>query len=481
MVTSTTRPSRSFLEGTQLALCAAMVVAALLSANSRVQDSLFPVQILALFSLLGCGWAVYSATMITGDVFTPFNLFILASYLMHCGQIWIAACGVSSESSLLWLLDHYPVAAIVNAGWYAVLGLGILSFCGIVLLKEGRVRPNARTYRPSGEAESGVRRITIILLLASFTVRAYLDVARVSAALEHGYLSIYRIESRGFLVPLLDSSFPIALVANVISFRRHRNISRLFLVGGVAYSVASMFIIGNRGEQLISVGLLLWARHCFVEPYRRQHLKWAVLLIPITLAASAIISATRQQARLDITHASYLSEVSGQNLVLCALAEFGGTLLTPLLVFDNVPRTLPFAGGLTYLCSGLIAIPGLSHAFPWVGEYYSMSEVFNKFNLPTGGSFIAETYYNFSWYGLGCMGLIGMLMAWITNVSKQERVAASMINSITLAIVVSGLFMFVRGDMYSVTVAACKAMVVYVAAQTFGHGVSWRGKWKKGL
>ena len=442
-------------------VCGLTGIAACYLAYTSFQFSLFAVRVLAALSLAGLVWTLYSAAHLTRDIFNPFTVFILGSYLFHCSQIWIAAAGVHSINQYFTLLDHgLPGSVFVQAATYCVLGLSVFSLCGLLGLTRLRAtRQLARiTEQHDQSATTLLRLLTLVMFLVTLAARVYCDSERFSLAMQDGYLSIYSIERRGWLLPLLDSSFSMAIAANVISFRCHIWLRRIFFSGGIAYALVSMAVIGNRGEQVSSIILLFWAHHAFVRPFARRDYRLAIAAALVLLLLCSIVSMTRMQSRHDLAHANYFTDLKERNLILSSFAEIGGTLLTPMFAVECIPSDLSFGCGASYVSAGLIQIPGAAHLIPWIRDNYSMANTLNKFGAPLGGSYIAETYFNFSWYGVIVMGALGWGVSAVTRIAHNRRLSMSIISPIMLLAIVQGLFMFVRDESFTLWFSASKAL-----------------------
>lgn len=444
----------------QLLVCIATLVASYYVAGMGKDPS--SLGILSILSLAALSWSIYSTFRIAGDWFTPYMLFIIGSYVFHFGQIWVISAGLPVNVGLV-LTDWLNESVLISAAIYSIISINLLHLFALMVMRNRKGKVGFKPLQPTNIIDLRISKILAVsLFLLCLGPRIYIDSQLFHNALEGGYLSIYEMAPQSHLLSVLASFFNIALVSLMICFRDQKRVWRRVFLWSCAYYLISMFIIGNRGEQILTILLLMWVRHRFIQRFTKRDFVRLGTAVFVILLLSPIIAMTRMQNRMDFMKGDYFSALVGHNLLAESFGEYGSTLLTLMFAINFAPLQVPFAKGLTYLSSWLLILPGSTFMFPWVVENISTSGVLNKFGAPLGGSYIAETYFNFGWYGLCAMPVLGYAIGKFSNYLTSDRLDGSIMRAIFASSVVFGLFMFIRDQMYSISSAFNKSLDVLI-------------------
>ena len=95
------------------------------------------------------------------------------------------------------------------------------------------------------------------------------------------------------------------------------------------------------------------------------------------------------------------------------LAEFGGTGYTVVLAMKHVPKSTSYLYGMTYPLSIMYVFPN----FGWNSWEIFSATSFTDYLIEytssgIGGSYIAEAYFNWGYYGIILLYMFGLFLGW---------------------------------------------------------------------
>lgn len=169
-----------------------------------------------------------------------------------------------------------------------------------------------------------------------------------------------------------------------------------------------------------------------------------LLLLPYIAQIRNISSNTAQ-------YYNFIQYILNENPISYILAEFGGTILTLYTVIDNVPEAVSFSNGLTYIGSITILLPFSTRI---LGDYFlsniSVGDAMNVyFGGGLGGSWIAEIYYNFGYFGILIVPVFSYYINRFSDMFSYNKLPKYSINKALMFYLLIPLFVFPRGYFYT--------------------------------
>lgn len=379
-------------------------------------------------------------------------LFLVADWIFHCGQIVCVAAGHNDVLNLDFRM-YGSVTTIAGAFDFYLFSQSFLAL-GAVVFQTGPLKKTTQDARGAWGID---KRLAWVFVMAGLPFWLYVNLAKLSGAAAEGYRGVYSLV---IPAPIQAASFffEAGLLLFLLLIGRERKGAVLFW----AVIAVKVMLMSTGGRQDAVCFLAIWCLVYFVYLRTLSPSRVAVLGVSVILLLFAIdaFGELRNDGFSFDALASYLVNASFFDIIWDSFGEFGSALSTLVVSMANVPSTLPFGMGATYLAGALSVIPMLVNNFAGLRASTLFTTVIPGTTF-LGGSMLGEFYYNFGWFGLIGPFLVGCVLAWCQNhlnlVDRNEVDLGVWLASI-LAIF---LLLFVRGYF---TDAAMKFVYLWVLA-----------------
>jgi len=411
--------------------------------------------ICSVFLLLIFIWSLWSWRWVTGSLFDPYGIFLIAAVLFNGGQALLEVFHLNEFGILM---GQFSQPIIVQT--LLMVDAAILSLHGgalICLLRHKRrpVRDMTLLTR-SFPTVDDVRLIAWILFLLSVPAAVYQVSKNIGLVMSQGYMSLYQQPSQSGMqnLPQLMAAFlaPAAIFMLIGSKGRRLEVYLSAMIV-IWHSGASLFL-GTRAAALIPLTAYVWVRHRCVKPISSMKILIAggiLVLIIFPLISSTRNTAGEDRLSLEALRLAYFSL---RNPAVSIFYEMGNSMNTIAYSLELIPDTRPYSYGSGYLKALRLVVP--SSIWPSDSAYDSYADWlvwqvqphFARIGGGLGYSFIAEGYANFGCLGAFLLpGLVGFLAAALHLFAEDSGRPASMafVGS-TLAV----MFFLVRSESGSI-------------------------------
>ncbi len=408
------------------------------------------VALLALF-----GWSLWSWKRLTGSIFDPYGLFLIAATLFNAGVAFLFVFHANTTGIMILDFSFTPDVTLQTL---LLIFLGLAAFhCGGLLLAGARDRPlfpgsiTRATESPSMEE---IRVVGWGFLAISALPTALLLKQAVGVVLTSGYFGLYQQEYATGLqagTQFLGSFLvPGALV--LLAGSKMSRASRLTSMGVIAVYALVQLFLGSRYHAIGPVIAYVWLWHRVIRPIPRWLLLGAAGFVFIVVFP--VVAATRETSGADhLSAQTLLRAFSGVNNPLIAVfTETGGTMVTVAHTLTLVPSVRGYDLGAQYGYAASALMPNLfwsihpaiAHGLASDWLVWLVDPSFAAQGGGFGFSFIAEAYLNWGWVGtplfLGVVGfLIAALVSWGCSTSEPAKLAV-------VACFSSFVFFWARGE-----------------------------------
>lgn len=425
--------------------------------NSPKQESTF--QIFTVSGLFIFAWIILTWHRLEKNFINLYSFFMGFSVLFYLGQP--IAMLLSDENVRLKVhsIEMYSYT-VLNKTLLYVLVAYLLIHIGAILFKKKTIQ-SRKIIKENNNYTIAMNLVGILLLIISTIPTIILIINSLKAVLAHGYIGLFITSNTiavnsgfigiaaGFFIPSLF----ILLIANAHIKKRWYFYSIIFFL-----YIVFVFILGRRGENSIYLlgYVLIW--HNLISPITGKKLLKITIFGFIMLFILAIISRTRAY----LNTGNIIEVISNSLLNLGVIeflrdifAEFGITLLVPATIIDKVPSTLPFYNGKSIVNFFLLLIPNVF----WdinpglvdgtleglVSPYIRQGTVGG-----VGGSFIAEIYYNFGYFGYISFPLIGFFLSKLNNILSLKTKKVNKLNFFFSIYLFTVVIWVIRSEMMTV-------------------------------
>ena len=392
----------------------------------------------ASVALLGeLAWLLGSWKLMTGSVFDPYGIFIIAATIFNAGCAFLFLFGLNTAG--LMILD-FSFPADVTLQTLLLIFLCLAAFHFGALLHAGSrhtpLFPDRRTAPRVSPSPAEIRFVGWALILVSVLPTAVRLKQAISVVRTAGYFGLYQQDYATGLQAGTQFLSSFIVPGALVLLAGSRESRRGRIVSGIVVAIYAL------------IQLFLGARYPAIAPVIAYTLLWhrAIRPIPRALTIGAaiflfgivfpIVGATRDKPADDpltpqVAASSSASPFTG------VLVETESTTATIAHTLTLVPSARKFDHGTQYFYAISTLIPNLfwdlhpatrhGLAGDWVTAIVDPG--FAAAGGSLGYSFIAEAYLNWGWIGgpifLGIIGFFfAQLVYWGCSVGAPARMAA---------------------------------------------------------
>ncbi len=417
---------------------------------------------LSVFLMIQFVWSFWSWYRVTGSLFDPYTIFLLAAVLFNGGKAILEVFHLNQNgienffSNDGYLIFSFPLDTIMRSLLLVSLGLGGFHLGALLAANKKCITPT-RNFGKSGR-EMALRVVGWAFIVVSFIPLVITLRDSYQVALSSGYFGLFQRQAETGLgaTPRVLADFMIPGVFFLLAGARRRQRPAVLTALIITAYAAIQAFTGTRLWWAMPLVAYVWLWHRCVTPIPKPVLIVGgafvlFVVFPIIMAVRNIPGVERLSLSVFLT-----GFFSLQNPVLSILNEMGGTLLTVAHTLELVPRIRDFDWGVGYAYSLLTVFPNLFweiHPTVARGLYaHWLTATISPATFYAGGgygfSFIAEAYANFGWVGTPlALAAIGFLFArvvlWALRSDDPARLA-------TVASFMAFFLIYARGESASV-------------------------------
>jgi hypothetical protein len=343
-------------------------------------------------------------------------LFLIFTYIFHFSHVLLLFFQYDFEPYYLRNLsiNKYGVEAFLSllelAFWfsYAV-------FLGFLLSNMKNNTLDNKKIKANIETNNFHFILGIILIVLSFPIDFfYMFIGRLIQSIQGGYLAVHEYEIN-YILRLVSYLLLPGVFLVITSSNISRSIQKLILILLISYKVVSM-MTGLRAYNLISIIIFLY--YYFKINNMKIKLKHVMILGLSMLVLGNLLVVIREMRHSGIAASLILSEIFNidNNIIFNLMQEFGGTINMVGYVYNNISEP---SGGSQLISSIVSILPRVSTIFNYV-NWSSMSIVDKLDTWNMGGSFIADFYFDFGYWGILMSGLYGFIIQKVDDYINFE-------------------------------------------------------------
>ena len=396
---------------------------------------LYPASVILLLFL---GWTLGTWKRLTGSIFDPYGLFLIAAFFFNAGSAFLFAFHANNAGIMILDLS-FPPDVTLQTLLLVFLSLGAFHLGALIVAgaHAGDLFPGPVAVDQESPSAAEIRFIGWALVAVSAAPTVLLLKQAASVVLSAGYFALYQ---QNYATGLQAStqflgSFIVPGALVLVAGSKEARAGRFVSAGVIAlYAIIQLFL-GSRYHAIGPVIAYAWLYHRTIRPIPRP------LLIGGSVFAFVfvfpVIAATRDTSGADrLSLAMFRSAFSGVNNPLIAiLSEAGGTMVTITHTLTLVPSVRGYDFGAQYFFAATTLIPNLfwtihpavAHGLAGDWLVWLVDPSFASQGGGFGYSFIAEAYLNFGWLGPLFLALVGFLFAklvfWACRDGAPARLA----------------------------------------------------------
>ena len=422
-------------------------------------------------------WCAISMKVITKTFMSLLFMFEAAFYVLTLGQSGVIAFKGNIESLLN--LYHFDSPTNVNRAYiFSILCLLALNF-GIVFAHNNSHRFSFKSsfdyYKPEIDYTRAMKTVGIILAAVSFIPYAIMWYNIVSTYSYAGYTeafaSISGSTSWNKIPTLIGEYFPMALYMLLAAYKDEKPKRNIVIVFIIANAILN-FSVGNRSEPISDIMVVLWfVRSQAITPAQKRKTTIFMLVGALILMLIVpVIGETRNEGTLSVGNiiSSFTEEGAFTSSIEETIVGMGWSAFPAIKTMQIIPNKIDFHHGESYFFALLSVFPNIFGGTHISVKYAGLPKWLQEtLNLPYGPGFSApaEAFYNFGWYGIFVMPIIGFFAYKLLSDDKKTQNALRLFVMIATFTV---LFSFPRREMLTfIRTCAYQVGLSYLAVKIF--------------
>lgn len=358
---------------------------------------------------------------------SPFFIFYSVAVIYGVGQIfgWSLGINVGEKDLLTYGIDYeYILSSLV----YSVCGL-LAFYAGAVLF----FNTNNKKIKNEQSRDNvlDIAAIDIVSKIIFFVSLPFLIIywAKILPSIYMGgYLEYYTVTKNftniELIALMLADWFPISLLlVYAVNIKKKSMLSSASLILLFLYIIVTLYI-GGRSVAVALLLALVITNQCFGKKFSRKQFIVMCVAAFLLISTLNVIAETRSTGNRTI-----MSTLEGMSFGVFDtiggfIGEMGWQMSSVAWTMQFITNNGGFRFGHSYLTAFTVIIPNLgqwsTHPDTLVNAGDWMQNLLNR-KTGMGYSFIAETYYNFSWFGLIALFILGCLISkWLTTINLKN-------------------------------------------------------------
>ncbi|WP_455058161.1 O-antigen polysaccharide polymerase Wzy [Jutongia sp.] len=344
-------------------------------------------------------------------------VFMICTYLFYYGRYFLLF--INYKKYISKLNEYGSVAFINQVALFTLLCIEVMHVTYIVF--SCRKTKRQIIFQNWKCNSSAVSIVAWVMFCVSFCFSMKVLLMNISITRMYGYAYALRMYYSGYRVERFFSNFlPGAFILLILRYKNNKLISCV-VYGFLMLYLAMYFLSGSRLQAVLLIfALILVFEYEFKHFNRKRLISLSGMLIALCFLL-IIISSIRNGIQNSASIAGALKEWKNgtdDNFIINLLSECGFQIYSIAVVIKNCPFNVPYNYGLTYLKGIGQLMPNLFWSQnPFMQE--SIDTIFayylNGGMYGIGSSYIAEGYYNFGYFSILFMPLVGFLFAKYRN------------------------------------------------------------------
>lgn len=396
--------------------------------SNQSMDIELKLRILSFITVLIFIFELYIWIKMTKEVFSPYTVFFMVLFLFCCGQTIGWLFGLDMGNKDLWnRMDHGLNKMLLYKGLvYSCFGISFFHFGSIIGTKCDK--KNGACAKWSSEkvinSYSKLSKFLLIVCIPAFIANSVVSLLTV---IQGGYAEIYIYQqSSSYLMRFLDilaNYYQPCLLLLLITYRNKKK-KRRIIVSAMMFDVILNLFIGGRSGAVMTLLAIALSYHYFVKPFSLKNVYMGIISGYFGIVILNAIAEIRDVA--DKSMANFLPALvdSSTNVIGKFIGELGWSLTSVCWTMNIVPKDYSYRYGMSYLISLISWVPsfvfgGIHPVIIW-GELSIWLQGALKMTYGPGYTMIAESYLNFSTFGVIALLIEGIIVS--IAIAKIRRI-----------------------------------------------------------
>lgn len=370
--------------------------------------------------------------------------FMILSYIFNFGHIPLKAFGTEFGKNVLypmWYIDFptYQLSALFALLSQMMIFFGIYLF---IRFAQKNILNSQKIYHQLPKISLKTIRILGYMCIAIGLIPTlYIDISKLILFIQGGYTNTFNLNIHDF-IEVVANFFNFGIFALIIGYSKQRKVANIIFVSTIGYKVI-MMSSGGRGEAIVFLLGLFIVWENLVMNLSVKQIIYLLIIGYFGLVLLNFIASMRNIPSFQIDKIMHILWVSfADNQIVTALSEFGSTFSTLCFTIKSNPSP---TFGLNYIFPIILILPNIAGFNSGVVDQMIFTKHINTFNQPIGGSYIAELFYSFHWFGWIFAIVLGILIGYISFKISQSQKDKNYFTYLLFSYSMPLLFFWIRG------------------------------------
>lgn len=387
-------------------------------------------------------WSIYSIYKMKKHILDFSIVFLLFIFLFCNGQVFLYTLGVDiKQLSVLKISTEYE---IIKATIYFYLSLIFYQNGALVCIKKSK---NSEIKEVDYLYKKAIKICAVMLIIASIFTYFSILIPRIKSSILYGYNYLYTNSTQySGIYGYLSKMFIPSLLLLLYTFKDKKICFNSIIIVLLMLIICNL-IIGTRGDALSILVILI----IFYDSYKKKFegkkiIKLGLIVLLIMLIIPVIASFRRSENKTSEGLIQNIKENitdSENNFLIKTISELGYTMHSFILTDQVVPEIIDYKHGESYIASILMLIPSQllgGYSFAEKAALDTWLQNIHQMSYGPGYSIIAETYYNFGFYGGMCFtSILGYFFTKMFNLTSQNNNKKELLKILSLIFLYNSL------------------------------------------
>jgi hypothetical protein len=374
-------------------------------------------RVISITGTIAFALSIYFYYRETKTLFSPYIIFYTVFFLFHFGQCLMYGLFIQYK---YYVFDRFSSDIVINGALYSVFCIIVFHLGNLVVLKSKKSINSSFLTRINNE--QAIRAMGYLLFFLSIFPAFYNSIYEMIVSIKYGYAGTYKYAKEPFfLFTFLQNLFIPSCILLIVTFKQ-RDVKALIIKLIVCVYAGILLIVGGRTEGIAIFLTLLFLNNVLSKKISRK----ALVNIGLVLCLIIILIPTLHNFRIaeQKSVGLFFEEAKKSvisNPVVETVGEMGYSISPLFMTMGVIPEKVDYQYGKSYLASITSIIP--AHLNPIHSlQKFSQSAALDdwlmkqyKMDFGPGYSLIAESYYNFGFFGISMMFIWGIILGWLLN------------------------------------------------------------------
>jgi hypothetical protein len=336
--------------------------------------------------------------LLKNDIFSISGIFLIFSYLFHLSYPFL-------------FFINYDLGAMSYADPTVRYGTDIFrtavsySLASIIMLFLGMIMVIEKSHNIDfidAKKNDFNKKLGILSIIVALPIDIYLLITRLLSMVTMGYTGDVADSSLLLFISYLLLPGVFLYISSIQDTRK----VRIIAIGYIIYKLIGTFT-GLRAYTILQIILFLYLYLKSIEKFKLKTAIYGIITGYFMLSWLIVIRNTRETG-ITLTSLLEIFDINN-NVILNSLTEFGITINVVCITFAYQVEHV-FGGQVMY--SLLAIVPKVTQIFSQLDD----NNIYNALDLfKYGGSYIADFYFDFGYWGLIACLIYGLIIQKISN------------------------------------------------------------------